>query len=306
MSDLLGQGDIGFQSNLYDSGNPTRRWLHRVRHEWVMAKIAQYKPASGGEAFDCGVGCGIYTREMSKLGCRVTGVDINESFVAAVADVPRASAYVTDICRLNALKSYAFADVAVCSEVLEHVDNVRMALATLYDALAPGGHLVLTTPQKWSTVELVARTLKVKLVAQIARAMYNEPVAELGHISLMTAAELQSEIRRAGFTVVEHDVFAFYLPVIAEFMGESGQRGLAAAATWIARRPMLRGLLWTQAYVLRRDGPTPSQVAGKATSAGGAHTADAAGQSRAQQIPRRLGLAMAARRTDPSVRQEEQ
>lgn len=306
MSDLLGQGDIGFQANLYDSGNPTRRWLHRVRHEWVMAKIAAYKPSCAGEAFDCGVGCGIYTRAMASLGLRVTGVDINPAFVAAVANVPNARAFVGDICRPKALDRIEFADLAVCSEVLEHVENVRMALATLHDSLAPGGHLVLTTPQKWSTVELVARTLKVKLVARLARAMYNEPVAELGHISLMTARELQEEIQRAGFTIVEHETFAFYLPGVAEFMGERGQRMLAASAAWLAKRPSLRGMLWTQAYVLRRSTPTSFRA--------GSATADVAGTERKvpgatppdrKAVPRRLGLVISSTKPGAASRPTE-
>lgn len=295
MSDLLGQGDIGFQANLYDSGNPTRRWLHRVRHEWVMAKIAAYKPHCAGEAFDCGVGCGIYTRAMAKLGLRVTGVDINPAFVAAVANVPHARAFVGDICRPNALDRTEFAGLAVCSEVLEHVEDVRMALATLHDALAPGGNLVLTTPQKWSTVELVARTLKIQMVARLARAMYNEPVADLGHISLMTARELQEEIHRAGFTIVEHETFAFYLPGVAEFMGERGQRTLAASAAWLAKRPSLRGMLWTQAYVLRKNTPTAVRAATAPADAAGADRKATGSTPQAQKVvPRRLGLVISS------------
>lgn len=249
---VVGQADLAFQSNLYESGNATRRWIHQRRHAWVISKLRQYAPSVGKTAFDCGVGCGVYSREMVQMGLEVVAVDVNEDFVRAASTIPGVKSYLADVCRTESLPVSASADIAVCSEVLEHVPAPAVALNALNGALRQGGILVLTTPQKWSTTELVARLLKIKLFESIARAIYKEPVQELGHISLFTQGQLQGMIEAAGFEVVEHEVFSFYLPVIAEFGGSVGQKLLAAMERGLRAIPGLRALVWTQAYVLRK------------------------------------------------------
>lgn len=249
---VVGQADLAFQSNLYESGNPTRRWIHQRRHAWVISKLRQYGPPVGRKAFDCGVGCGVYTRAMVQMGLQVVAVDVNEDFVRAASTIPGVQSYVADVCRPESLPVHESADIAVCSEVLEHVPEPAVALNALNVALRKGGILVLTTPQKWSTTELVARLLKIKLFESLARAIYKEPVQELGHISLFTQGQLQGMIEAAGFEVVEHEVFSFYLPVIAELGGRIGQKILAGMERVLRIMPGLRGLVWTQAYVLRK------------------------------------------------------
>ena len=61
-------------------------------------------------------------------------------------------------------------DRVYCSEVLEHVPPERSLamLESLHDALRPGGVLILTTPQRYSTVELGARLLRFKPMLAIA------------------------------------------------------------------------------------------------------------------------------------------
>lgn len=247
------QADMAFQAGLYQSGNPTRRWLHQCREQWVSGRLAS-NARQQGWAFDCGVGSGLYTRQLAAMGQRVVAVDINEAFVRSVEGLPGVTALVADICDFRSLPMVGLADVAVCSEVLEHVPDVNTALQSLFAALRPGGRLVLTTPQRWSTTELTARLLKFRWVRAVARRVYQEPVDELGHISLMTAGDLESRLRAIGFEIVESDRFAFYLPVIAEVGGQAGQKLLAGCEGILKRIPFLRWMLWTQAYVVRRPG----------------------------------------------------
>lgn len=247
------QADMAFQAGLYQSANPTRRWLHQRREQWVTERLHRYARPEGW-AFDCGVGSGLYTRQMLAIGQRVVAVDINPSFVAAVQGLQGVTAFVADICDERSLPMVGLADLAVCSEVLEHVPAVEAALYGLYSSLKPGGVLVLTTPQRWSTTELTARMLKIGWVRSLARRIYKEPVDELGHISLMTAVELEGRLRARGFQILERDRFAFYLPLIAEVGGQAGQRMLAACEGILRRIPFLRWMLWTQAYVVRRPG----------------------------------------------------
>lgn len=248
---VVGQADLAFQSNLYESGNATRRWIHRRRHEWVISKLRQYSPGQSKQAFDCGVGCAVYSKVLVSMGLDVTAVDVNLDFVHSAGKITGVKAYVADVCDPSTMPVKGVADLAVCSEVLEHVPDPDAALRTLHATMKEGGILILTTPQKWSSTELVARLLKIKAFEKLARAIYKEPVEELGHISLFTQGELQRKIEQAGFVVVEHEVFSFYIPVIAEFGGQTGQRILAGMEKAMRVIPGLKWLVWTQAYVLR-------------------------------------------------------
>lgn len=250
------QADMAFQANLYTSANPTRRWLHNVRHNWVLARIATLEVPPNGRALDVGVGSGGYTRALRARGLNVVASDINDSFRVAAEAYPGVTAILWDVCKPLPASLYHVlhdtVDLAVCSEVIEHVEGPSKALQNIASLMKVGGVLILTTPQRWSTTELTARLLNIPGVAHLARMIYREPVDKLGHISLMTAAELRERILVAGFEILEEDRFAFYLPFIAELGGTRGQKVLQKIEGFIRHTGFGRGLLWTQAYVLRR------------------------------------------------------
>lgn len=241
------QKDIAFQANLYESGNPTRRWLHNVRREWVIRTLESVSPPNP-HYFEVGIGCGAYTRWMEKRG-HVFAVDINPDFVdAATGMTTNVVARVSDITQES---HFAIHDVALCSEVLEHVDDSPRALKNIFASLKRGGYLVLTTPNAYSSVELMSRLLAFRPVVKLARLIYGEPVDDLGHINRMTRTQLRQQIEAAGFEIVSHENLAFYLPVIAELGGQTGAR----ICQWFARKlagTPLSWLLWTQCWVLRR------------------------------------------------------
>ena len=243
------QGDIAFQANLYNDPNPTRRGLHRDRRAWVEAAMtAQLTPDA--RLLEVGIGCGIFTRFLASAGAAVTAVDINPDFVDGVADVDGVTSVLADATRTLETGNY---DLALCTEVLEHVPPhaSRAMLTTLFTALKPGGVLVLTTPQSFAMVELFARLLRFGPLLALAQRVYGV-ADELGHINLLTAPALKAQLKATGFVVEREARFGFYLPVVAEFGGEAGHRILRATGRVLAGIPILRGLLWTQAYVLRK------------------------------------------------------
>ncbi len=248
-ADVATQGDISFQANLYDDPNPTRRGLHRSRREWVESALI-LNMSQRCSVLEVGIGCGIYTRFLSALGARVTAVDINPAFVAGVGDVAGVRPVLADATADLALGEH---DLALCSEVLEHVPPAQSEamLRSLHAGLRPGGRLILTTPQRFATVELMARLLKFGPVLALAKRLYGT-ADELGHTNLLTAAQLRRQIVRAGFTIETRARFGFYLPVIAEFGGDAGARLLRRIERLIGERPVLANLIWTQAYVLRK------------------------------------------------------
>ncbi|MEO7914078.1 MAG: class I SAM-dependent methyltransferase [Novosphingobium sp.] len=244
------QEDIAFQARLYDDPNPTRRGLHRARKQWVEDRLEKFVSA-GTTVLEVGVGCGIFTRYLSGKDVEVQAVDINQSFLDGVAGLTGVATLNGDATSDLGLRGF---DVILCSEVIEHVPPSRSAamVAQFQQALRPGGVVILSTPQRFATVELMARLFKFPPVLWLARKIYGS-ADELGHINLMTRTTLQGQIRSAGLTIEESDLFGFYLPFIAEFGGGPGAAFLQATGKILRKVPLLRGLLWTQAYVLRKS-----------------------------------------------------
>jgi SAM-dependent methyltransferase len=244
-----GQEDIAFQAKLYDDPNPTRRGLHRARRAWVEAELARLL---GPETvvLEVGVGCGIFTRFLSDHQASIIAVDINQAFLDGVEDL---NGVVVKNADATYDLGYRDIDVALCSEVIEHVPPSRSQamLDQFHASLKPGGILILSTPQRYATVELMARLFKFAPVLWLARKIYGT-AEELGHINLLTRGQLRAQIVKAGFVIEHEALFGFYLPGIAEVGGRPGAALLQALGKLIAAIPVLRGLIWTQAYRLRR------------------------------------------------------
>jgi SAM-dependent methyltransferase len=243
------QGDVEFQRRLYEDPNPTRRGLHSTRRDWVLGQALSNSKAKD-RVLEVGVGCGVFTEALAAAGRRVSAVDINPAFLDNVAAIDAVDTHLKDATRPLELGDH---DLAICSEVLEHVppESSQAMLDSLYGALRPGGSLVLTTPQRFASVELVARLFRFKPILALARRLYGS-ADELGHINLLTAGQLEKQIAKAGFTVAARRRFGFYLPVVAEFGGKPGAALLRGIEAAIRPLPVIRGLLWTQGYVLRR------------------------------------------------------
>ncbi len=247
----VGQGDVEFQRRLYTDRNPTRRGLHGTRRDWVLGE-ALSGTGAGDRVLEVGVGCGVITEALSEAVRKVTAVDINPAFLENVRSLERVETCLKDATQPLGLGEH---DLAICSEVLEHVppERSQAMLNALYGALRPGGRLILTTPQRYATVELGARLFRFKPVLALARKLYGS-ADELGHINLLTAGALERQLAEAGFRTLKSRRFGFYLPVIAEFGGKAGAALLRGLESVIRPVPVARGLLWTQGWVLERPG----------------------------------------------------
>jgi 2-polyprenyl-3-methyl-5-hydroxy-6-metoxy-1,4-benzoquinol methylase len=245
---------IALQQTLYESRNPTRRWMHRERHEIVVGKLRAAAAArGGGVALEVGPGAGPYVPALLELFDRVVVSDIEPDYLDHIrAEFSAADdlEIVVDDIACSELERARF-DVVLCSEVLEHTPDPRAVIRGIAAVLRPGGVLILSTPQALSTVELIGRVAFRPGVLQLARLVYREPVLPTGHISLLTRPAVRALLEESGFEITAGSVSTFYLPGIAEFGGEHGMRLLR----WLAarlRRSRTSGLLWTQHWTAVR------------------------------------------------------
>lgn len=245
---------VELQRTLYDSKNPTRRWMHRERLAAVSEAI-RTAAASGpcGRALEVGPGAGPYVGTLCDLFDDVVATDIESQFLDYVRTVYRGRGNLTliedDIAR-SGLQPASF-DLVLCSEVIEHTPDPAAVLQAIAVLLRPGGTLVLTTPQAYSTVELLGRIAFKPGIIQVARAIYREPILPTGHISLLTRARLARMLDNTGFEVKRTAFSGLYVPVLAEFGGNFAARIARRLAALLGRGP-LSGVLWTQHWTVIR------------------------------------------------------
>ena len=243
---------LQLQETLYTSKNPTRRWLHCSRRDWINSRIQEAgRPTQ--RALEVGPGAGGYLQVLADNADAVVAADIEETYLQQArklaATNPKLSCVKDDITRTQ-LPEESF-DLLLCTEVIEHIADSEAALRGLHRLLAVGGTLILSTPQRYSPLEVCAKVAFLPGVIHFVRWVYQEPIIETGHINLLTEGELGTQISRAGFRVESSYKLGLYLPLIAEFFGEAGLTLLK----WLEiklRESRLSWLLWTQCYVLRK------------------------------------------------------
>ena len=246
---------VALQRALYTSRNPTRRYLHNRRRHWVEKQIgARASAATVDSALEIGPGSGVYLGTLARNARHVVALDHDAAFLRAIreeSDLP--VWFVQGDLRSPPLAPRSL-DLVLCSEVIEHVPESPELLSAMAALLAPDGTLLLTTPQPFSPLEVLGKVAFLPGVIHLLRWIYREPIEPTGHINLLGRRALEAQIRQAGLAIVEREVMGLYLPLIAEFGGRPGQRFLAWMERLLARTG-LRGILWNQCYVLRRDHP---------------------------------------------------
>ena len=241
---------LALQRALYESRNPTRRWLHCTRRDWISAQLMRLAGERRGAALEVGPGSGVYVPLLARLFDRVTVSDVHDAYLDAARVMAAGHANVTivqDDIRQPALPTASF-DVILCTEVIEHMKESRAALAGMRRLLRPGGVLLLSTPQRYSPLEVCSKIAFLPVVIGLVRLVYREPILPTGHINLMTAGEMRRQLAEAGFGIRESHASGLYLPVVAEIGGEPA-RSLAASLERRIRGGPLQWLLWTQYYV---------------------------------------------------------
>jgi 2-polyprenyl-6-hydroxyphenyl methylase / 3-demethylubiquinone-9 3-methyltransferase len=130
--------------------------LNPVRLQFVRRAIdvhwglnaAMLKPLLGKSALDVGCGAGLMTEPLARLGGEVTGLDAApENITVATAHAAAQGLAVRYKCADVSNFDGAY-DLVTSMEVIEHVADPQAFVAALAARLAPGGLMILSTPNR--------------------------------------------------------------------------------------------------------------------------------------------------------------
>jgi 2-polyprenyl-3-methyl-5-hydroxy-6-metoxy-1,4-benzoquinol methylase len=188
--------DVKYYDKRWDDTGATENTFERTRREKVIEAVQGLK-RTDLRIVNLGCGRGIIEPHLCEFG-RVVGVDFSRTGIRLAQ---RASPKGTFICSdffHVALPPRAY-DVVVSVEVIEHLEDDDQAryLDLAYDLLAPGGMLVLTTPNR----PQMAKLNEVHL-AKTGRAWSDQPIE-----NWRSTDEIRDRVVHAGFRVRTVETF---------------------------------------------------------------------------------------------------
>jgi 2-polyprenyl-6-hydroxyphenyl methylase/3-demethylubiquinone-9 3-methyltransferase len=141
--------------------------LNPVRLQYVRDRIDQHwqvdecgrAPLDGKTALDVGCGAGLLCEPLTRLGARVTGIDAAPEVIAVARDHAAAMGLAIDYRNAAVEQIDGQFDLVTSLEVIEHVADPSAFLKSLAARLAPGGLLILSTPNATGRSKLMMITL---------------------------------------------------------------------------------------------------------------------------------------------------
>ncbi|KTE20005.1 bifunctional 3-demethylubiquinone 3-O-methyltransferase/2-octaprenyl-6-hydroxy phenol methylase [Sphingopyxis sp. H050] len=138
--------------------------LNPVRLAYIRQQIDAHwhidtrerRPLAGRSAIDVGCGAGLLAEPLARLGAKVTGVDAAPENIAAAREHATGQGLAIDYHagELAALPAASF-DLVTSMEVVEHVADPAAFIAELAARLAPGGLMILSTPNRTALSKLL-------------------------------------------------------------------------------------------------------------------------------------------------------
>lgn len=202
------------------------------RVSWLEQEVASRRVIHLGfvdaERTDDKTAAGAWLHErLSQHASQLVGIDLDADAVKA-AQTAGYEAYRCDLQDPEAVKSLGLepAELVVAGELIEHLDGPGLFLDAVHPLLAPGGRLILTTPN--------ATALTNVLVA-LSRREWTSP----HHVTMYSWRTLATLLDRHGWNLQE---VLFYYRGRRSGPEAAARRGLAAVFNSYERaiRPLLR------------------------------------------------------------------
>jgi len=163
------------------------------RWYWDFRDRQMFKFIESGDNAILDVGCGegiTLEKLLEKFPDReITGIDVVSENVEICRqhNLPVTLESVYDLKRVP-----GSIDLCILSEVIEHLDNVSLALKNIKRILKPGGHLIIVFPN--DTFFKIVRIIFLK---------FKEALAEYGHVNHFSPRSIGKILGMAGFEIIK-------------------------------------------------------------------------------------------------------
>jgi SAM-dependent methyltransferase len=139
---LSSPAKVSMADDWFDVATPDHFWL-RWRFE-ILQKLMRQTPVIEGPILEIGCGHGIVLQQMSSLGYRIDGCDLNEFALKKVSgELHRVLVYNVFDQHPSLMGRY---NTIILMDVIEHIDDDVMFLEKSIAHLMPGGHVVINVP----------------------------------------------------------------------------------------------------------------------------------------------------------------
>jgi 2-polyprenyl-6-hydroxyphenyl methylase / 3-demethylubiquinone-9 3-methyltransferase len=176
--------------------------LNPVRLAFVRAQIDAHfaadprgvRPLSGKTALDVGCGAGLMCEPLARLGAMVTGVDAAPENIAAAKTHAAGQGLQITYRSIDVGALSGQFDLVTSMEVIEHVADPADFIQALTAQLAPGGLMILSTPNRTRLSQIAMITL--------GEGLGRIPKGTHDWNKFLTPAELESLLLDVGLKVV--------------------------------------------------------------------------------------------------------
>lgn len=187
----------GSSAMLHRLNPPRLRYIREAVDAHWGSDPNGFTPLGGKNALDVGCGAGLLCEPLARLGAQVTGVDAAPENIGAARAHAEASGLAIDY-RAGEFERVAKGrtfDLVTSMEVIEHVADPAAFVAGLAAALAPGGLMILSTPNRTPLSRLAMITVGEGL-GMIPRGTHD-------HDKFLTPDELTALLADAGLAVAD-------------------------------------------------------------------------------------------------------
>jgi len=175
--------------------------LNPVRLAYIRDRIDQHwhldectlRPLTGKSALDVGCGAGLLAEPLARMGAQVTAVDAAPELIAAAKAHAAGSGLAIDYRAVGVEALDGRFDLVTAMEVIEHVADPRAFVVSLAERLAPGGLLILSTPNRTAWSRLLTITL--------AEGMGRIPRGTHHYDEFITPEEMTAMLAEVGLAV---------------------------------------------------------------------------------------------------------
>jgi len=192
----------GSSAMLHKLNPPRLRHIRATVDEHWGIDPAILKPLAGRRTVDVGCGAGLLAEPLARLGASVTGVDAAPENVAVAKLHAEKQGLAIDYRTggVEALRGESF-DLVTSMEVIEHVADPAAFTAELAKLLAPGGIMILSTPNRTPLSRLA--------MVRLGEGLGLVPRGTHDWNRFLTPDELTAHLEAAGLEVIDRMGLSF-------------------------------------------------------------------------------------------------